>query len=105
MPSPPVVEKSPASNERIVDEVKDEKPSHSSEPKESDSVKVMPPPPKGGIEVVALRAGYYKCSRKVEGDIFSVPSMNKVGAWMKCVDPKLEQEHQVLLKESKKAGV
>lgn len=101
MPVPPVVEKPLVSNEKVMTEEK----SFSSKPAESDSLKVVPSSPKNGVEVVALRAGYYQCSRKVEGDTFFVPAMNKVGMWMKCVDPKLEQQRQMLLKESKKAGV
>lgn len=56
-----------------------------------------------GIEVVALRAGFYKGSRRVQGDKFVVSSLDKVGTWMKCVDEKLEVEHQKLIKEKKKA--
>lgn len=56
-----------------------------------------------GIEVVALRSGFYKGSRRVEGDKFTVPSLDKVGTWMKCLDEKLEVEHQKLIKDKKKA--
>ena len=56
-----------------------------------------------GIEVVALRSGFYKGSRRVEGDKFTVPSLDKVGTWMKCIDEKLEVEHQKLIKDKKKA--
>lgn len=53
------------------------------------------------VEVVALRAGFYQRERKVEGDKFMVASMQKLGDWMKCVDPKLEKLHQAAIKEKK----
>lgn len=95
MPAPPAVLKPPASNE-----VEVEKPSHTSEPAEADSVRVMVAP-KGGIQVIALRAGYYKCSRKVADDKFFVSDMSKVGSWMRCIDKGLEQEHQDFMKQAK----
>jgi hypothetical protein len=55
-----------------------------------------------GIKVVALRAGFFNNLRKVEGDEFEVPSVEKLGAWMKCVDPKAEALRQKHLKEKKK---
>lgn len=51
------------------------------------------------IEVVALRLGFYKQERKMEGDAFTVPSLDKVGTWMKCVDPQLEKQHLALQKQ------
>jgi hypothetical protein len=60
-------------------------------------------PVPSAIEVVALRNGFWKNSRKVEGDAFSVPSMEKVGEWMRCVDPKAEQLHQKMMRERKKS--
>lgn len=73
---------------------------HSSKPKESDSIKTIPNP-KGKIDVEALRPGFFQNCRKVEGDKFSVSDMSKVGSWMKCVDPQLEKQHQVMIKEAK----
>lgn len=55
-----------------------------------------------GIKVVALRAGFWNQMRKVEGDEFEVPSMEKLGSWMKCMDPKVEMLHQKYLKDKKK---
>lgn len=102
MPIPPGVAQEEQVEEAVVAS------SFSSKPAESDSVKVMPPLSKNGIEVMALRAGFFKNARKNEGDKFTVPSMSKVGTWMKCVDPILEKEHQALMalmKEPKKAGI
>lgn len=79
-----------------------EEPQVSSKPPEPSSTKIVQPPKSGGIKVVALRAGYINSCRKVEGDHFEVPNMQKVGSWMKCVDPKLEAEHQRLMKEQKR---
>lgn len=78
-------------------------------PKSSDSEFVIkkdedvpaPAPKKKGIEVVALRAGFYKQSRKVEGDKFEVPDMSRVGSWMQCLDPVLEKQHQASMKAKK----
>jgi hypothetical protein len=58
-------------------------------------------PPKKGIEVIALRPGFFQQQRKVEGDKFTVVDMSKVGTWMKCVDPVLEKQHQSKMKEQK----
>lgn len=57
-----------------------------------------------GIEVRALRPGFYQNSRKVEGDIFTVPSLDRVGTWMECTDRTLEKKHQELMKQNKDAG-
>ncbi len=53
------------------------------------------------IEVVALRAGFWKNQRKNEGDLFEVESMEKVGDWMKCLDPVHEKQHLAMAKERK----
>jgi hypothetical protein len=72
-----------------------------------DSMKVVPVSV-SGIKVVALRDGFYKNARKVEGNEFMVSDMSKVGSWMKCVDAKQEAEHQIMMKarkeEERKAG-
>lgn len=54
---------------------------------------VMPPPPPvlKHIEVVATGLGFYDNHRKVEGDRFTVPSIEMTGSWMRCVDPKYEK--------------
>lgn len=81
-----------------------EMPMHDSKPKESDSVKIMPVFKSKGIEVVAMRAGYFKCCRKVEGDKFVIPEFSMLGSWMKCVDAEMEKKHQAAMKEKKLAG-
>lgn len=50
------------------------------------------------IKVVALRAGFFAPHRKNENDEFTVPSFKQLGSWMKCLDPKIEREHQAALK-------
>lgn len=40
---------------------------------------------KGKIKVVALRAGYFKGSRKQEGDKFVLDSEAEMGDWMKKI--------------------
>lgn len=56
-----------------------------------------------GIEVIAIRAGFFQNSRKNEGDRFIVPSMDKVGSWMKCTDSGAEKLHQEDMKQRKAA--
>lgn len=67
---------------------------------EPSEVELSPAPKKAkAVEVVAIRAGFINNHRKKEGDVFMVPSMSKVGTWMRCTDPALEKEHQVMMKE------
>lgn len=49
------------------------------------------------IEVVALREGFVRSERKKEGDVFTVASMQKLGSWMRCKDPKIQREHEAIL--------
>ena len=56
---------------------------------------------KGGIAVVAIYPGFYENVRREIGAKFFVPSLDKVGSWMKCKDPDAEKQHQVLLKQKK----
>lgn len=53
------------------------------------------------IEVIAIGLGFYAPDRKQVGDRFFVPSMEKVGSWMKCVDPALEALHLRMMKEKR----
>lgn len=55
------------------------------------------------IEVEAIAKGMWQQRRMMPGDRFFVPRMDKVGNWMKCVDPDLEKEHQALMKQRKQA--
>lgn len=72
--------------------------------KESDEVKGSTPEVKkpSGIEVVAIRKGFFKNSRKKEGDKFLIPNEDALGEWMKCTDPKADLAHQKRIKEKKK---
>lgn len=54
------------------------------------------------IEVVALRAGFYDLTRRSEGDVFTVNSMEELGSWMKCTDKEIEKVHQKMMAEKKK---
>ncbi len=58
---------------------------------------------KHGVEVIALRAGFFQQSRKVEGDRFVIPSPDRIGDWMKFADPKLEAKRQADIKAKKLA--
>lgn len=60
-------------------------------------------PKPSGIQVVALRKGFYNQDRKSAGDKFLIPSLKEWGTWMKCVDPKAQEQAEKLLKE-KRAG-
>lgn len=71
------------------------------EPKAPDSEVAVEAPVKSGIEVVALRAGFHRGSRRDVGERFLVKSMDRVGDWMKCVDVKAEKQHQQNLKLKK----
>jgi hypothetical protein len=64
-------------------------------------VKSAPVVPKKGIEVVVTRKGIWQGCRKHEGDVLFIPVMEKVGEWMKCVDPELEKQHIAMMKERK----
>lgn len=54
------------------------------------------------ILVTALRKGFYGGMRIKEGDQLTVESLDKVGSWMKIVDPKLRKQHEENLKAKKK---
>ena len=75
-----------------------------SKPVEPDSTVAVKPIPKVGIKFVALRNGFWQNSRKSQGDEFYVPEMKKVGEWMQCVDPGLEKQHQLMIRERKLAA-
>ena len=72
------------------------------DPSESDSDMEVPLVPAGGIEVVALRKGFFGQQRVREGDKFRVKKLESLGTWMSCVDPVMEKKRQELL-NSKKA--
>lgn len=61
----------------------------------------LPPAPKSGIEVVALRKGFYRNQRREEGSKFVIKSMDDLGDWMECIDPVLEKKHKEMIKEKK----
>lgn len=71
-------------------------------PNEADNEVKIPIVPKGGIEVVATRKGFYGQMRKREGDVFTVPKFESLGEWMRCKDPVLEKKRVEFFKEKKK---
>ena len=75
--------------------------------------KAPPPPPKvapaqakasDGVEVVALRPGVYKTSRKSVGDEFVISGLDKLGDWMALKDPKAEALRRDEIKKKKLAA-
>jgi hypothetical protein len=84
----PVVNEAPKSEDPVIKE-------------EGQGSNVILKPMPVGIEVVAIRPGFFKNRRMNVGEIFTVKSMEKVGAWMKCTDPELEKQHQALAKKKK----
>lgn len=58
--------------------------------------------PKKGIEVVALRKGFYNQNRLKEGDTFYIKSTEEFGDWFKCTDPLFEKERVKILLEARK---
>lgn len=58
--------------------------------------------PKRGIEVVALRKGFYNQNRLKEGDVFHIKSTEDFGDWFKCTDPLFEKERVKILLEARK---
>ena len=49
-------------------------------PKKAEPVKVNK-----SLNVIATRSGYYKQSRKVEGDKFTIDGEHQLGTWMKII--------------------
>lgn len=59
--------------------------------------------PKKGFEVIATRAGFFKCQRIAEGEKFSVDGMHEAGDWMQAVDKSIHKQMEAyLLKEKKR---
>lgn len=57
--------------------------------------------PKKGIEVVAVRKGFYNLNRIKEGTKFFIKSEEQFGEWFKCVDPFFEKKRQEFVKAKK----
>jgi hypothetical protein len=95
-PALPPLELDTPSHEGLDDKPKINKPDEQS----VSNVKVVPSPKKG-IEVVATRKGFFRQSRRREGDVFVVPSFELLGDWMKCTDPNLEKQRLQMIKERK----
>jgi len=69
---------------------------------ESSSVKEVKQPKKG-IDVVAVRPGYYRMSRRATGDEFKIVDMSELGSWMRLADPAAEKKRQDDAKAKKMA--
>lgn len=88
------VEAPPAPDEDIPDEV-------------VPPVPVVAPQPIGPFEVITVDEGFFGGQRRSRDERFMVDSMEEVGSWMQCVDPKLEKIRAALIKtrkEQAKAG-
>lgn len=59
--------------------------------------------PRTGIEVVALRKGFYNQNRIRVGDKFKVGKMTQLGEWMRCTDPEIEKQRVEILKKKRMA--
>lgn len=68
---------------------------------DNDSSVDLPKSHSKGIEVVALRKGFYNQNRIKENEKFTVKSFEELGEWMKCLDPDIEKEKNKFFKEKK----
>lgn len=99
MPALPVADESPAAAlEAAVEAAPEMMKSHSIEsgPK-NDSIRHVKLHKKG-IEVITIRDGYYKQSRKFPGERFLISDMSEIGSWMRLADPKAEELRQKEIK-------
>jgi len=78
-----------------------DKPSIISPEENNDSVVSVSKSHSNGIEVVALRKGFYNQNRIREGEKFTVKNFEDLGEWMKCLDPDIEKEKNKFFKEKK----
>lgn len=68
-----------------------------------DTSKASPPPPvTRGIEVMAMRPGFYRQNRYSVGDKFMVRGTADLGSWMRCTDPTLEKQHLRAIQDKKR---
>jgi hypothetical protein len=71
----------------------------------NEPAEVKQPEPKemkvSGVQVVAMREGFFDQKRIKEGDVFMIGNMNQLGSWMKITDAKLEAERRKKEKEAK----
>lgn len=56
------------------------------------SIMKAPSTPKKGIEVVALRKGFYNQFRINEGEKFLIRSEKDFGDWFRCTEPSFEKK-------------
>lgn len=80
----------------------EEKPVEYNTPDENNKSEInLPPSPKKGIKVRAIRDGFYAQQRRKAGDEFPVKSFEKLGEWMQCLDPQDEKKRKEILKKKK----
>lgn len=60
------------------------------------------PAKKKMVDVIAMRAGFYRQKRISVGMEFQVRE-DELGTWMKCVDPVLQKKHEVNMRAKKEA--
>lgn len=65
------------------------------------SILSVPSAPKKGIEVVALRDGFYNQMRKAQGSKFTIRDESEFGEWFRCVEPSFEKKRVNFYKEKK----
>lgn len=70
-------------------------------PGENNSEVNIPPAPKKGIEVIAIRGAFFRQHRVKEGDKLIIKSEAEFGEWMKCVDPLMERKRKEFYKKKK----
>jgi hypothetical protein len=77
------------------------KPQISSADGNSKTHKKVAPSPRKGIEVVAMRKGFYNQQRYEPGDQFFIRERSELGEWMKCVDAGEEKYRVDFFKKKK----
>jgi hypothetical protein len=70
------------------------------EPKKAPADPVKPL--REGIKVMAKGIGFFRGIRYKYGEEFIVPSLDKVGSWMRCVEPEAHKEHMEFLRNEAK---
>ena len=78
-----------------------DKPEYITPDTNNNSVVNVPKFPTKGIEVVAMRKGFYNQKRISEGEKFICKKKEDLGTWMKCLDFDLERERLKFFKDKK----
>ena len=71
-------------------------------PEDEVESEVIPPAIlKRGIEVRAVRKGFYRQHRKRPGDTFKIAGEEEFGEWFVCTDKRMEKRRQAFLEEKR----